>query len=490
LSQIKQLAGQTAIYGLSSILGRLLNYLLVPFYTRIFIPAEYGVVSEFYAYVTFLIVLYTFGMETAYFHFSSKSGDEEKVYNNSLITISGISTFLSVTLLLFAQTVADALGYPDNPEYIRWFALILCFDALTAIPFARLRKQGKAKTFAGLRLINILLNISLNLFFLLFLPELAKKSSLCAAIYSPEMGIGYVFLSNLVASAITFFLLFPSLKKVSFPADKKLIREMLVYAFPLLIAGFAGMINETLDRAILKYLVTDKSTAMEQLGIYSACYKLSILMTLFVQTFRYAAEPFFFSQQHKENSRQLYARVMDYFVYGCCIILLAVLLYMDLVKLFIGKEYHAGLNVVPVLLLANLCLGVYLNLSIWYKLTGHTRYGAGLSIIGAGITIAFNFWLIPLYGYMGAAWATLICYASMMAMSYVKGQQYFPVPYDTIKLVAMVITALITWWIATQATSLMKSSSVIHIFNLALLLVYTGIVWMWIRRRKPLITSA
>jgi O-antigen/teichoic acid export membrane protein len=489
LSQIKKLAGQTAIYGLSSILGRLLNYLLVPFYTRIFVPAEYGVVSEFYAYVTFLIVLYTFGMETAYFHFSSKSGDEEKVYSNSLITISSISAFLSLTLLLFAQTVANALGYSENPEYIRWFALILCFDALTAIPFARLRKQGKAKTFAGLRIINILLNIALNLFFLVLLPKLAKESVLWAAIYSPNMGIGYVFLSNLLASALTLILLIPSLKKVSFPADKKLIREMLVYAFPLLIAGFAGMINETLDRAILKYLVTDKSTAMEQLGIYSACYKLSILMTLFVQTFRYAAEPFFFSQQHKENSRQLYATVMDYFVYGCCIILLAVLLYMDLVKLFIGEEYHAGLNVVPVLLVANLCLGVYLNLSIWYKLTGHTRYGAGLSIIGAAITIVFNFWLIPIYGYMGAAWATLICYASMMAMSYVKGQQYFPVPYNSMKLFVMVLTALATWWLASQATTFMKSNTTVYLFNLVLILTYSGIIWRWMRRRKPLITS-
>jgi O-antigen/teichoic acid export membrane protein len=485
LSQIKKLAGQTAIYGLSSILGRLLNYLLVPFYTRVFVPAEYGVVSEFYAYVTFLIIIYTFGMETAYFHFSSKSNDEESVFSNCLITLSGISAVTSGLLILFSQSIATALGYAHHPEYITWFALILAFDALTAIPFARLRKLGKAKTFAGLRLLNIFLNICFNLFFISLLPALAKESSFWSNFYSPTIGIGYVFLSNLIASAVTFLFLLPSYRSIKFPVNQQLIKSMLIYAFPLLIAGFAGMINETLDRAILKYLVSDKSSAMEQLGIYSACYKLSILMTLFVQTFRYASEPFFFAQQHKENSRQLYARVMDYFVYGCCIILLGVLLFLDILKYFIGPNYYAGLKVVPILLLANLCLGVYLNLSIWYKLTGNTRYGAGLSIIGAVITIGFNFWLIPVYGYMGAAWTTLICYAAMMVLSYWKGQQFYKVPYDVMKMLGMVVAALLFWCIGLQLDQLVANSVVLlNGLRTLLLLIYAGLCWKWIYQGK------
>lgn len=472
MSQIKKLAGQTAIYGLSSILGRLLNYLLVPIYTRIFVPAEYGVVSEFYAYVTFLIILYTFGMETAYFHFSSKTKDEEKVYSNSQITVGGIGVLISSVLILFSQSIASFLGYPKHPEYITWFALILCFDALTAIPFARLRKQGKSKIFAGIRMFNILLNIGLNLFFLVWLPELAKTSDVWAAIHSSKTGIGYVFFSNLIASAVTLLLFIPSFRNIRFPADKHLVREMVFYSFPLLIAGFAGMINETLDRAILKYLVTDKASAMTQLGIYSACYKLSILMTLFVQTFRYASEPFFFAHQEKDNNRQLYARVMDYFVFGCCLIFLGVLLYIDIVKIFIGPQYYAGLNVVPVLLLANLFLGVYLNLSIWYKLTGYTRFGAGLSIIGAAITITFNFWLIPKMGYMGAAWATLICYATMMVISYIKGQEFFPVPYNVKRFLLMVMFAVLTWYLSVILRNIIGDGIAIYFVNTILIGVY------------------
>ncbi|MEN9331858.1 MAG: hypothetical protein RLZZ94_948, partial [Bacteroidota bacterium] len=290
MSQIKKLAGQTAIYGLSSIIGRLLNYLLVPFYTRIFEPAAYGVVSEFYAYVTFLIVLYTYGMETAYFHFSSKKENNLNVYSNSLSTLTFTSVLLSSILILFSQAIANGLGYADHPEYIIWFALILAFDAITALPFAKLRQENRAKRFAFIKIINISSNIGLNLFFLALLPTITNNNSL-SVLYNPAIGVGYVFISNLISSLVTLLFFAKDFRVVKFNIDKELVKEMLVYAFPLLIAGFAGMINETLDRAILKYLVTDKSTALHQLGIYSACYKLSIIMTLFVQTYRYAAEP-------------------------------------------------------------------------------------------------------------------------------------------------------------------------------------------------------
>lgn len=482
---------------MSSILGRLLNYLLVPFYTRVFVPAEYGVVSEFYAYVTFLIIVYTFGMETTYFQFSSRAEKPEKVYHNSLLTVGGISVFISTILILFHNSIAGWLGYAGNAEYIVWFALILAFDALTAIPFARLRQLGQAKKFAGLRLLNIFLNIIFNLFFIAWLPELAAdKDSIWASVYNENTGVGYVFLSNLLASGITFLLLIPLYKGMPFKGDKQLIRTMLVYAFPLLIAGFAGMINETLDRAILKYLVTDKKSALEQLGIYSACYKLSILMTLFVQTFRYASEPFFFAEQQKENSRELYARVMNYFVLGCCIIMAGVLCYLDIVKLFIGSQYHSGLHVVPILLLANLFLGIYLNLSIWYKLTGQTQFGAWLSVFGASVTITFNLWLIPRLGYTGAAWATLACYSSMMILSYLKGQQIFKVPYQNGKLLVLILAALITWKLAELLKEAAGShEAVAFIINSVLMMIYAWFGWRWIHEgkmnfnfRKPLNT--
>ena len=478
MSQIKKLAGQTAIYGLSSIVGRLLNYLLVPIYTRVFDPNAYGVVSEFYAYVTFLIVAYTYGMETAFFHFSTEGSDKNKIYSTGLSTLLVSSGLFSGLLILFAGPIANGLGYPNHPEYIIWFALILAFDALTALPFSRLRQENKAKTFAGLKMLNILINIGLNLFFLAWLPKLVVPGNWADAIYNPAMGVGYVFLSNLISSGVTLLCLTKHFKFIRFPVDFTMVKSMLIYAFPLLIAGFAGMINETLDRAILKYLVTDKASAMHQLGIYSACYKLSILMTLFVQTYRYAAEPFFFSQRDKQNSRELYATVMNYFVLICSVIFLGVMLYIDIVKIFIGSKFHEGLNVVPILLFANLFLGVYLNLSMWYKLSGQTRYGAWFSVAGAIITILFNLWLIPIMGYTGAAWATFICYASMMVISYIYGQKFYPIPYHVKDFFIYTGGAFGMWMISLMIHQYSGFSFMIQqTINTLLLLVYIGAMW-------------
>lgn len=478
LSQLRALAGQTAIYGLSSIVGRLLNYLLVPLYTRIFSPGDYGIVSEFYAYITFFMVIYSLGLETAFFHFSNKKLKQENVYGNAQLALTIISVSFTLLLLLFSDTLSQKIGYGNHPQYLRYMALILLFDTLSNLPFARLRQQNKALRFALIKLGGIFVNIGLNLFLLVVLSDNDTPTS---------DTVGYVFLANLVASAGTLLLLIPELKGMQGPYDKKLIREMLVYGFPLLIAGFAGMINETLDRAILKYLVTDPSIAMEQLGIYSACYKLSILMTLFVQTFRYAADPFYFSQQHKENAHALFATVMNYFVLAGCIIFLGVMFYLDIIKLFIGEKFHSGLKVVPVLLAANLFLGIYLNLSICYKLTGKTYYGAWLSIFGAIITIVFNIWLIPKMGYMGAAWATFICYLTMMLLSYLKGRELFPVPYDLRRLLVMMITAGVLWYFFDQFERWAKlSSGMAMALGTILLLGYIGSMWQYIGGKSAL----
>ncbi|MEP7170924.1 MAG: oligosaccharide flippase family protein, partial [Bacteroidota bacterium] len=309
MGSLKKLAGQTAIYGLSSIIGRLLNYLLVPFYTRIFSPSEYGVVSELFAYVSFLMIIFTYGMETSFFHFSEKDHDRNKVYTSGVLSLLGSSFFLSGLMILFSSSIATWIQYPKHPEYITWFALILALDALSALPFARLRQQNKATRFATIKMINILVNIGFNIFFLVLCPKWIHEpgffKELTDLVYSSKIGIGYVFISTLLASLVTLLLLIPQFKDVRFEFDSKLWKEMIIYSFPLLIGGFAGMINETFDRAVYKYLAPDRALALKQLGIYSACYKLSIVMTLFIQTFRYAAEPFFFSHYKKENNKEM-----------------------------------------------------------------------------------------------------------------------------------------------------------------------------------------
>ena len=492
MGSIKKLAGQTAIYGLSSIMGRLLNYLLVPFYTRIFSTIEYGVVSELFAYVSFLMILFTYGMETSFFHFSEKDHDRDKVYTTGIISLLGSSLFVSGLMILFSSSISRWILYPKHPEYITWFALILAFDALTALPFARLRQQNKAKRFATIKIINILLNISFNVFFLVLCPrwihEHAMFAGIAEIVYSPKIGVGYVFISNLLASLITLLLLIPQMRQVTFRFDVSLWKEMLIYGFPLLIAGFAGMVNETFDRAVYKYLAPNKTIALTQLGIYSACYKLAIVMTLFIQTFRYAAEPFFFSLYKKENNKIMYARVMNYFVITCAFIFLMVMLYIDAFKLFIGEPFRAGLAVVPILLLANMCLGIFYNLSMWYKLTGQTRFGAYFSIFGALLTILLLWWLIPIMGYMGAAWATLVVYAAMMILSYFTGQKYFPIPYDLGRIFTYIGLALLIYFAGYGIEKLMKPSDVVEfIINTLLLMAFVGFIFVI---EKPKVKSA
>ena len=434
MNPLKKLLGQTAIYGLSSIVGRLLNYLLVPLYTRYFTTAEYGEVTLLYAYVAFLLIVLTYGMETAFFRFSQRHPDKSAVYSTSLISLL-ISSSLFVGLMLFnAQTIADALSFSAHPEYIYYFALILGLDALSAISFAKLREQNRAVRFATIRLFNIFVNIGLNLFFIVYCP-LAIANNLQGAewiqsIYSQDIGIGYIFISNLVASALTLLLFVPEMITSTWQFDWALWRKMMRYALPLMVAGLAGITNETIDRILLKYLLPDH-LADSEIGLYSAFYKLSIIMTLFVQTFRFAAEPFFFAQEKETNAKAVYALVMKYFTIVTAFIFLLVTIYYDVVKQFIGADFHdeRGAIIVPILLLANLFLGLYYNLSVWYKLTEKTLFGAYMSLFGAAITIVLNLLLIPKLGFIGSAWATLACYFLMVLCSYFLGRKHYPIPY-------------------------------------------------------------
>ncbi|MDP4266809.1 MAG: oligosaccharide flippase family protein [Bacteroidota bacterium] len=488
MNPIKKLAGQTAIYGLSSIVGRLLNYLLVPLYTRVFLPAEYGVVTEIYAYVSFLNVVLTYGMETGFFRFFQTESNKKSVYSTILVSLLISSSVFTLICILFSQSIANVMGYANHSEYITWFAIIISIDAVTSIPFALLRVQNKALKFVFIRLINIGVNIGLNVFFIIICPHLIKSSNplihnAISSVYNPEIGVGYVFISNLFASVITLILLLPYL--TGFKFDYSLWKKIIKYSLPLLIVGLAGIINETFDRILLKHLLPDKSTAMAQLGIYGACYKISILMTIFIQTFRFAAEPFFFAEAKKSESRDIYAEVLKYFVITCSIIFLGIMMYFDFVKLFVGKEFYSGLHIVPILLLANMCLGVYYNLSIWYKLTGKTVFGAYLSVFGAVVTLILNFWWIPIYGYTGSAWATFFCYFLIMVASYFIGQKYYPVNYNLLRILSYILISVFLYFLSI----IINIQTLVYRIFINSILFFSFLVLIYLLERKKIIKA-
>lgn len=436
MNPFKKLLGQTAIYGLPSILGRFLNYCLVFLHTNIFVTSNYGVQNYFYAIAAFMAVVLTYGMETAYFRYTSLSDDKERVFSTAQYSLYFSTIPILALLLIFAPNIAAFLGYPNNADYVVWFALMLSFDALCAIPFARLRVQNKALKFASLKFFNIVVNIAFNLIFLLWFPTWyanAGGQGIIALLYNPQWNVEYVFLANLIASTLTFIMLLPSAINLKAGFDKELWKQMFIYAFPLLFFGMAGIVNETFDRILLRYLLPS-DIAEAQIGIYGACYKISILMTIFIQAYKYAAEPFFFSYSKEKDAKQTYADLMTYFVIATSFIFLATTLFMDVALLMIGKDFREGKEIIPILLMANLFLGVFYNLSIWYKLSNQTKYGAYIAIAGAVVTIAANLILIPRMGYQGSAWATFICYAMMMLVSFVLGHKYYPIPYNYKKL--------------------------------------------------------
>lgn len=491
MNLIRKLASQTVIYGLSSIVGRFLNYLLVPLYTYTFVAADYGVVSEFYAYAGFFAVLLTLGLETGYFRFRNRDGAfSAGAYPAALGFLLLANLVFGIAVILFRQPLADLLRYPDHSEYVVWFGLILALDAISALPFARLRAEERAWRFAGIKMTEILLAIGLNLLFILGLPKIVSlwPDSPVARLYDPSIGIGYIFLANLIASGCKLLLLAPQFVGFRFKAGLPVIKPMLTYSLPMVIIGFAGMINEMLDRAILKYLLPyDLQTNLKMLGIYGACYKLSILMTLFVQAFRYAGEPFFFAYSGRADAKKAYALVMRYFVIFCVFIFLLVTLFLDVFQYFIGEEYREGLGIVPILLMANLFLGIYVNLSIWYKLTDRTLMGAWVSIFGAMLTVGLNFWLIPVLGYEGSAWATLACYLSMTLVSWLLGRHYYPVPYPVMRITAYLVLGLLLFFadrefVGSCGWSAWKTGA--SLLGLYLLIVAVADVRPLLRRRK------
>lgn len=446
MSIIKKLIGQTAIYGIPSVLGRVLNFLLIYVHTGAFAPNGYGIVSEFYAYAALLMIILVYGMETTYFRFSQKR--EEKTLFSTLQTGLWVSSALFFLLVwLNASGISTAMGYPNQDNFVKWFVIILVADALAALPLARLRFKEKPLVFAGINLAAIFVNIGINLFvFLYWYPQHeAGNAFLLSDWFNPELGVAYVFIANVISSVAKFTMasLFgiPNPKLFNFTWWK----ESMKYAWPLVFVGFAGIINETFDRAAIKHLLTPivgADEALTQLGIYSGCYKLSILVTIGVQAFRYAAEPLFF-KQIKERSDATLIQIMNYLSGFLLLIFLVVSLFMDVFKEFINNpEYWDGLDIVPPLLLANCFLGMHIQLSMWFKLSDKNKYGAGIAIIASLITLVGNFALVPVLGFRGAAYTTLAVYIFLPTVSYFISKKHYFVAYD-IKKISLFLTVSI-----------------------------------------------
>ena len=448
MSRIKKLMGQTAIYGVTNIASRFVNFLLTPLLTGVLDPESFGIQSALYVYIAFVLTLLTWGMETSVFRFSVQYPDNPKVFPTAFSFTALISLLFLMLAVTFSGPLAALLKYPGRGDFVVYFSLIIVLDALSAVPLAKLRQLNRPLWFSAANLVSIVVNFLLVAFFLLYCRnrymEMGNDAGwLVNTVYNHDIGVGYVFIANIVASGVKFLMVLPIILKRGIGYDAPLLREMLIYSTPLAIAGICYIVNERADHIILKYMYP-ANEADAVVGIYSAVYKMAILMNIFIQAFRFAAEPFFFSLEKDVDSRQVYARILNYFTVFCLVIFLTVSLFADFFKLILlrDQQYWEALFIVPILLMANLFSGVYQNLSMWYKLSGRTLYGMWFSIFGAALTIGLNVLLIPYFGYVGSAWATLICYFVMSVISYVVGQRNYYIPYEPLKIGFYILLAV------------------------------------------------
>jgi O-antigen/teichoic acid export membrane protein len=478
LSGIKKLAGQTMWYGVSSIAARFINYLLTPYLTNALTVADFGKMGLVYAAIPLLNVIFTYGLETSYFRFSQR-----KEYENSIYSTASLSIFFSTLcfggiLWTMQGALASFAGIPDYPMLIKLSIIIIMFDTLSALPFAKLRQEGRPVKFAFIRIFGILVNIAVTIFFISFCPKIIQENPYhwIGIIYRVDVNpVTYIVFANVIQSALTFLLLLPQIGEIRIKFNATLWKEMMIYSLPLIIAGMGGMINETFDRLMLRWWVPgDVNFKEEQVGIYNACYKLSILISLFIQAFRMGAEPFFFKQSQGLNPQRTYARVMKFFVITVTIMFLVVSLFIPAWRYFIAEKHWSGLGVVPILLLANIFLGIYYNLSIWYKLGNKTMAGAYITLIGAAITLVINFVFIRWYSFIACAWATFFCYGSMMVISFVWGQKEYKIPYPWKKLVAYIAIVVILFFIHKGLTTLFPNIIFILIIASLLLFIYVS----------------
>lgn len=486
---LKKLAGETAIYGVSSILGRVMSFALVPLYTNEFAPSEYGIVTQIFSLIFFAMTIFTYRMELAYFRFGTdKNEDRTKVFRVTLSSLVFSTMILSALGVILAPFIADFLLIPERVNLIYLGIAIVALDTLNEIPKAKLRLDGRPLKFAFVQLTSIFLNLGIVLFFVWFSPKVLSGelfvflNSFIEKVYDPTLGISYIFIANVVSSGIAFLLLLPEWKSFKLLIDKELWKRMMTYSLPMVIVGLSFVINELFDRLYLpKLLLGTVEENQAQLGIYGANYKLAVIMALFTQAFRYGAEPFFFKQKGAKDSLKSYANVAKYFFIIGITAFLTVTLFIDLFKhLLRNPVYWEGLHVVPILLLANLCLGMYYNFSVWFKITDRTKFGAYISGAGAVVTVALNFWWIPIFGYTGSAWATLICYASMSVACVVIGRNFLKIPYDFSKMAGYLILGLAIYLFAAFAENWMGDSLVFKLgLNTVLLGLFLGIVWLF-----------
>lgn len=483
MSQLKSLASQTAVYGVSSIFGRLINYALVPLHTIVFARGELGIVTNLYAYTAIFMIIYTFGMETAYFRFVKKN--PLNAFRLTSTAVIMISSLFSIFIFLFSDSLAQLIHYPDTGLYIRWLAFILWIDSFLAIPFAKLRHENKARKFAVAKIINIILNIGLQVIFLLLLPTL--QNTFIPDTEPWNIGIGFIFLSNLIANAALFLILFSEVKLIRLKFDWVEFKPILLYAFPIFLMGLAGMLNEQLDKILLEFILPDSfyndMNSTQAVGVYGQLLKLGIFMMLAIQAFRYAGEPFFFSKAENKDAPELFAKVMHYFVISGLLLFVLVSINVDLIAFIFlrSPEYRVALYLVPMLLFGKLLYGIYLNLSIWFKLTDKTKFGTYFSILGVIIMLAANIFLIPIIGLVGCALSIIICYSVMSLACYYYGQKYFPIPYKFHYLVPYLLASLVivyffyTWHIPN------------FIFDSIIRIVFSGILLIfliWFEKRN------
>ena len=480
-NRLGSLAKQTAIYGLSSIIGRFLNYLLVPLYTYK-ISAEsggYGIVTNLYAYTALLLVILTFGMETTFFRFSNKEDtNPNKAFSTAALAVGFVSLMFVVLVSIFLKPIAGVLDYGAHPEFVEIMAIIVALDAFQSILFARLRYENKALKFATLKLLFIIVNIGLNLFVFLVAPGLKESHPALMGWYDNSYQVGYIFIINLICTSLITLGFIPELMKLKYGLDRALLKEMLSYTWPLLLLGLAGILNQVADKICYRFIVPGQEGEV-QLGIYGACVKIAMIMAMITQAFRYAYEPFVFGGKRDNADRETQAKVMKYFIIFTLLAFLAVVMYMPILRYIIKSDYWEGLRVVPIVMMAEIFMGIYFNLSFWYKLTDQTWWGAIFSAIGCAVLLAINFIFVPKYGYMACAWGGFAGYATCMVLSYFVGQKKAPIPYDLKSAFMYFAIAMVLFF--AQKHIHIDNTILTLVVNTVLLIVFMAIV-CWFER--------
>ncbi|KAA6342553.1 hypothetical protein EZS27_009696 [termite gut metagenome] len=488
MSGLKSLAKDTAIYGLSSIVGRFLNYLLVPLYTATFSAASggYGIVTNIYAITALLLVLLIYGMETGFFRFANKKEEnEQKVYSTILISVGSTSLLFIALCFVFLNPVSSFFGYANNPEFIGMMAIVVALDAFQCIPFAYLRHKKRPIKFAAIKMLFVLSNILLNCFFLVWCPWLHEHfPETVSWFYDPAYGVGYVFVANLICTSLQMFCFISELRGFRYTFDAVLMKRILNYSFPILILGVVGILNQTIDKIIFPFLFegSDSNQAHAQLGIYGAATKIAMILAMFTQAFRYAYEPFVFGKNKEKDNRPMYASAMKFFIIFALLAFLAVMFYLDILRYIIKPDYWSGLKVVPIVMAAEICMGIYFNLSFWYKLIDQTRWGAYFSVIGCAFIVLLNVVFVPKYGYVACAWAGLAGYAVITALSYCVGQKKYPINYD-LKGIGMYFVLAALLYLIADRVAVSENIIVRLLFRTGLLLIFIAFI---IKKDLPL----